>query len=48
MKKLAINGGSPVRKKILKNRKSMGDQEVKAALRVLKSDVLSGFIAAAS
>lgn len=47
MSKLAILGGSPVRKEDFPNRKSMGAEEVDAAKRVLDSDVLSGFVGAA-
>ena len=47
MSKLAILGGQPVRTKDFPNRVSMGNEEKAAALRVLNSDVLSGFIAAA-
>ena len=43
--KLAILGGSPIRKKKFKNRVSMGTEEIKAVNRVIKSDILSGFIA---
>ena len=46
MSKLAIFGGNPIRRKDFPNRKSMGDNEKKAAIRVLDSDILSGFIAA--
>ncbi len=46
MSKLAILGGEPVRKHDFPNRKSMGRNEKDAALRVLDSDILSGFIAA--
>ena len=46
MSKLAIFGGEPVRKHDFPNRKSMGRNEKDAALRVLDSDILSGFIAA--
>ena len=45
--KLAILGGNSIRKKEFPNRKSMGNEEIEAAKRVLKSDVLSGFIGAA-
>ena len=45
MKKLAILGGNSIRTR-LPNRKSMGQSEINAATRVLKSDVLSGFIGA--
>ena len=47
MKKLAILGGNSIRTKDFPNRKSMGQSEINAATRVLKSDVLSGFIGAA-
>ena len=47
MSKLAILGGEPIRTIDFPNRKSMGDEEKQAALRVLDSDVLSGFIGAA-
>lgn len=46
MSKLAILGGSPVRKDDFPNRKSMGKEEIEAAKRVLDSDVLSGFVGA--
>ena len=46
MSKLAILGGTPVRTKDFPNRVSMGSEEKKAALRVLDSDVLSGFVGA--
>lgn len=46
MSKLAILGGSPVRKEDFPNRKSMGKEEIEAAKRVLDSDVLSGFVGA--
>lgn len=46
MSKLAILGGTPVRTKDFPNRISMGSEEKKAALRVLDSDVLSGFVGA--
>ncbi|KAB7628239.1 DegT/DnrJ/EryC1/StrS family aminotransferase [Alkalilimnicola sp. S0819] len=45
--KLAILGGDPVRRKDFPNRVSMGPEEKAAALRVLDSDVLSGFVGAA-
>jgi len=45
--KLAILGGNSIRTKDFPNRKSMGEEEIEAATRVLKSDVLSGFIGAA-
>lgn len=44
MRKLAIFGGRPVRTKPFPNRKSMGKREISAVTRVLKSDILSGFI----
>jgi perosamine synthetase len=47
MSKLAILGGTPVRTKDFPNRVSMGSEEKNAALRVLDSDVLSGFVGAA-
>jgi len=47
MPKLAILGGDLIRTKDFPNRKSMGQSEVDAATRVIKSDVLSGFIGAA-
>lgn len=47
MSKLAILGGTPVRIAEFSNRVSMGSEEKSAALRVLDSDVLSGFIGAA-
>ena len=47
MSRLAILGGSPVRTKDFPNRVSMGNEEKGAALRVLDSDVLSGFVGAA-
>lgn len=47
MAKLAILGGNSIRKEDFPNRKSMGQEEIDAATRVLKSDVLSGFIGAA-
>ncbi len=46
MSKLALLGGDAVRIKDFPNRKSMGEEEKKAALRVLDGDVLSGFIGA--
>lgn len=46
MSSLAILGGSPVRTKCFPNRVSMGDAEKQAAMRVLDSDVLSGFVGA--
>jgi perosamine synthetase len=47
MSKLAILGGNPIRTKDFPNRVSMGIEEKQAALRVLDSDVLSGFVGAA-
>ena len=47
MSKLAILGGNPIRTNEFPNRVSMGNEEKQAALRVLDSDVLSGFIGAA-
>lgn len=47
MSKLAILGGTPIRKNDFPNRVSMGPEEKGAALRVLDSDVLSGFVGAA-
>lgn len=47
MSKLAILGGTPVRTTNFPNRKSMGKEEINAAVRVLESDVLSGFVGAA-
>ncbi|MDC0309179.1 DegT/DnrJ/EryC1/StrS family aminotransferase [bacterium] len=47
MSKLAILGGTPVRSHEFPNRVSMGSEEKIAALRVLDSDVLSGFVGAA-
>lgn len=46
MNKLAILGGTPIRTKDFPNRVSMGSEEKSAALRVLDSDVLSGFVGA--
>ena len=46
MTKLAILGGTPVRTKDFPNRISMGSEEKKAVLRVMDSDVLSGFVGA--
>lgn len=43
---LAILGGSPVRNKKFNNRISMGSEELDAVKRVIKSDILSGFLAA--
>ena len=47
MSKLAILGGRAVRTNDFPNRISMGPEEKAAALRVLDSDVLSGFVGAA-
>lgn len=47
MCKLAILGGTPVRTRDFPNRISMGSEEKSAALRVLDTDVLSGFVGAA-
>ena len=47
MSKLALLGGTPIRTKDFPNRVSMGVEEKSAALRVLDSDVLSGFVGAA-
>lgn len=47
MSKLAILGGTPIRTNDFPNRVSMGIEEKQAALRVLDSDVLSGFVGAA-
>lgn len=47
MNKLSILGGNPIRTEDFPNRKSMGQEEIDAATRVLNSDVLSGFIGAA-
>jgi perosamine synthetase len=44
--KLAILGGVPIRTKDFPNRVSMGNEEKLAAMRVLDSDILSGFIGA--
>jgi dTDP-4-amino-4,6-dideoxygalactose transaminase len=44
MSSLAILGGQPVRLIDFPNRVSMGSEEKKAAIRVLDSDVLSGFV----
>ena len=46
MSKLAVFGGITIRTKDFPNRVSMGEEEKKAAIRVLDSDVLSGFIGA--
>jgi perosamine synthetase len=47
MSKLAILGGDSIRTSEFPNRISMGKEEKEAAIRVLDSDVLSGFIGAA-
>lgn len=47
MSKLAILGGKPIRQEKFQNRISMGAEEKAAALRVLDSDILSGFVGAA-
>jgi perosamine synthetase len=47
MSKLALLGGIPIRTKEFPNRVSMGIEEKQAALRVLDSDILSGFVGAA-
>lgn len=47
MSKLAILGGAPIRTNDFPNRISMGIEEKQAAMRVLESDILSGFIGAA-
>ena len=47
MSKLALLGGKPVRSNDFPNRVSMGREEKDAAMRVLDSDVLSGFVGAA-
>lgn len=47
MSKLAILGGTPIRTNDFPNRVSMGSEEKQAAIRVLDSDVLSGFVGAA-
>ncbi|MDD5431177.1 MAG: DegT/DnrJ/EryC1/StrS family aminotransferase [Candidatus Pacebacteria bacterium] len=44
MKKLAINGGQPVRKKLFPAYKVIGSAEKKAAIRVLNSGILSKFL----
>ncbi len=46
MSELAILGGKPVRTIPFPDRKTMGEAEKRAALRVLDSDVLSGFLGA--
>lgn len=43
---LAINGGSPIRTHPFPVRKTMGKEEKEAVLRVMDSDVLSGFVGA--
>lgn len=47
MSKLAILGGDPIRSYDFLNRKSMGKDEIEAAVKVLESDILSGFVGAA-
>lgn len=47
MSKLAILGGTPIRTVDFPNRVSIGIEEKSAALRVLDSDILSGFVGAA-
>jgi len=47
MSKLALLGGKQIREVSFPNRISMGGEEKAAALRVLDSDVLSGFVGAA-
>ena len=47
MSRLALLGGEPVRRKEFPPRVCMGPEEKKAAMRVLDSDVLSGFVGAA-
>ena len=47
MSKLALLGGRPVRSHDFPKRVSMGPEEKAAAIRVLDSDVLSGFVGAA-
>jgi perosamine synthetase len=47
MSKLAILGGDPIRTNDFLNRKSMGKDEIEAAVKVLESDILSGFVGAA-
>lgn len=47
MSKLAILGGDPIRTTDFPNRISMGKEEKEAAMRVLDSDILSGFVGAA-
>ncbi len=44
--KLAILGGEPIRQKPFPNRKTMSQEEIDAATRVINSEVLSGFLAA--
>jgi dTDP-4-amino-4,6-dideoxygalactose transaminase len=43
MSNLAILGGNPVRNNPFPTRKTMGDEEKKAVIRVIESDILSGF-----
>jgi perosamine synthetase len=43
MKKLAINGGEPVRKELFPNQANIGPEEIAAAQRVLESQMLSGY-----
>ena len=45
--KLALNGGKPKLTKTIKPYRSIGEEEITAANRVLKSGILSGFIGAA-
>jgi len=47
MNKLALLGGKPLRTKPFSNRVSMGREEKEAVMRVMDSDVLSGFVGAA-
>ena len=44
MKKLAINGGEPIRKKLFPAYKVIGEEEKKAASRVLDSGILSKYL----
>jgi dTDP-4-amino-4,6-dideoxygalactose transaminase len=44
---LALLGGNKIRERAFPNRVSMGTEEKEAAIRVLDSDVLSGFVGAA-
>ena len=46
MSRLALLGGDPVRRNDFPSRVSMGAEEKKAAMRVMDSDVLSGFVGA--